>query len=119
MNIYFQSKNVDLHPQAKEAMANRIDGLKKFFSWDANVYIDIEQTHSGNHGPELFYTSIKIDDPKAHYFAEEYKETIKSSFDHAYKDIYKIIRRDRGRSGNIAKKAAQKIKRLFKREQRY
>ena len=36
-------------------------GLNKFFSWDTNAYIDIEQTHQSHHGHDLYYVSIKID----------------------------------------------------------
>lgn len=116
MNIYFQTKNIDVSQNEKNFMANRMYGLNKFFSWDTNTYIDIERTRQSHNGHDLYYVSIKIDDPHHQYFAEEYRENVRSAFDHAYGDAFRLVRKHRGRKGNIARKAARKLKQLFKRQ---
>lgn len=115
MNIYFQTKNIDLHPHEKEMMANRMYGLNKFFSWDTNAYIDIERTRQSQHGDDLYYASIKIDDPTNQYFTEEYKENVRKAFDHAYGDMFRVVRSHRGKSRNIARRAGAKIKKMLTR----
>jgi len=116
MNIYFQAKNVEIHPNIKDTMANRMYGLNKFFSWDTNAYIDIERTRQSHHGHDLYYVSIKIDDAHNQYFTEEYKENVRKAFDHAYGDMFRVVRSHRSKSRNIARKAGSKIKRIFKRQ---
>ena len=116
MNIYFQTKNIDIHPNIKDTMANRMYGLNKFFSWDTNAYIDIQRTRQNQHGHDLYYVSIKIDDPLNQYFTEEYKENVRKAFDHAYGDIFRVIRSHRGKSRNLARQAGTKIKNLLKRK---
>lgn len=115
MNIFFHAKNLEISQESKQAMANRMYGLNKFFSIDTHAYIDIERTRQSHHGHDLYYVSIKIDDPHHQYFTEEYKENIRSAFDHAYGDMFRVVRSHRSKSRNLAKKAHQKIKRLFKR----
>lgn len=115
MNIFFNAKGLDIQENDKQMMANRMYGLNKFFSWDTSAYIEVKQTHQSNHGHNLYYVSIKIDDTNHQYLSEEYKENIRSAFDHAYGDMFRIVRSHRSKSRNIAKKAARKIKSLFKR----
>ncbi|MCI5051192.1 MAG: HPF/RaiA family ribosome-associated protein [Candidatus Pacebacteria bacterium] len=114
MNIYFRAKDLNIPSESKQMMANRLFGLNKFFSYDTNAYVDVEQTHQSHHGHDLFYVSIKIDDPHNQYFTEEYRENIRSAFDHAYGDMFRVVRSHRSKSRNLARKAGQKIKRLFR-----
>jgi ribosome-associated translation inhibitor RaiA len=116
MNIYFQSKNLEINQDTKNMMANRMHGLNKFFPHDTNAYITIERTtHHHNNGPEIYYVSIKIDDPHNQYFTEEYQENIRKAFDHAYGDMFRVVRSHRSKSRNLAKRAGQRIKKFFKR----
>ena len=84
MQIFFQTKKIEINSHEKEFMVRRIEGLKKFFSPDVSVRIDVEQTHESNSGHDLFYVSIRVEDTPHKYFAEEYKDDIRKSFDHAY-----------------------------------
>lgn len=115
MNIFFHTKDLEIPQNSKQMMANRMYGLNKFFAWDANAYIDIEKTSQSHHGHDLYYVSIKIDDPHHQYFTEEYKENVRSAFDHAYGDMFRVVRSHRSKSRNLARKAGHKIKQLFKR----
>lgn len=115
MNIFFQTHNLEIDQAEKQFMSRRIEGLDKFFSPDASVYIDVERTRADQHGEDLYRTSIRIEDAKLHYYAEDFKESIRSSFDHAYGDIFRIIRNDRSRSRTLARKAGKRIKKFFKR----
>lgn len=114
MNIYFQTKNIEVHDEVKQKIANRLKGLQKFFSWDTKAYIDLKRTNTSHHGHDLYYASVRIDAPEHEYFAEEYKENIHLAFDHAYGDIFRIIRSHRSKSRNLARRARTKIKSLFK-----
>lgn len=116
MNIYFQFKNIEIDHDTKEMMANRMYGLNKFFTHDTNAYIDVEKTRQAHHGHDLYYASIKIDDPLNQYFTEEYKEDIRMAFDHAYGDMFRVVRSHRSKSRNLARRAGAKIKRVFKRQ---
>ncbi len=116
MNIYFQSKNIDLYQDTKNMMANRMYGLNKFFSHDTNAYIDVERTRASHNGDDLYHVSIKIDDAHNQYFAEEYKENIRKAFDHAYGDMFRMVRSHRSKSRNLARRAGARIKRIFRRQ---
>lgn len=116
MNIYFHTKNIEVSQYEKNFMANRLYGLNKFFSYDANAYVDIDRAHQSHNGYDLYHVSIKIDDPSHQYFAEEYRENVKTAFDHAYGDVFRLIRKHRGRKGNIARRARRRLKKLFKRQ---
>lgn len=115
MNIFFRTKDLVIPDNSKQTMVNRMNGLRKFFSWEANAYIDIEQTHQSHNGHDLYYVSIKIDDPHNQYFTEEYKESVRAAFDHAYGDMFRVVRSHRSKSRNLARKAGDKIKKIFKR----
>lgn len=115
MNIYFQTRNIEVPAHEKEFMANRMHGLDKFFSWDTHGYIDIEKTRASHHGRDLYYISIKIDDVDTHYFTEEYRENVRKAFDYAYGEIFRIVRDERSRSRTLMRKAGKQIKKIFKR----
>lgn len=116
MNIYFQSKNLDIPQDTKNMMANRMYGLNKFFAPDTNAYVNIERTTSQNNGPDIYYVSLKIDDPHNQYFTEEYQENIRKAFDGAYGDMFRVVRSHRSKSRNLARRAGQRIKKIFKRQ---
>ncbi|MFT7327856.1 MAG: ribosome-associated translation inhibitor RaiA [Crocinitomicaceae bacterium] len=116
MNIYFQTTNIKVTQDEKNFMANRMYVLNKFFSWDTSTYIEIERTRKSYNGHDLYYVSIKIDDPEYQYFAEEYRENVRSAFDHAYGDAFRLVRSHRSKSRNLVRRAGLKIKRLFKRQ---
>ena len=115
MNIFFRTKNTDIPEHTKMMMVHRMNGLRKFFNAEAKSYIDVERTHQSHHGHDLYYVSIKIDDPYHQYFSEEYRENIPSAFDHAYGDMFRIVRSHRSRSRNLMRKAGKRIKQLFRR----
>ena len=115
MNIYFQTKDVEMHPDEKNFMANRLYGLNKFFSYDTSAYVDIKRTtRHHNNAPDLYYVSIKIDDPLNQYFTEEYKDDARKAFDHAYGDMFRVVRSHRSKSRNLARRAGAHIKKIFR-----
>jgi ribosome-associated translation inhibitor RaiA len=117
MNIYFQSKNLDLYQDTKNMMINRMNGLNKFFQKDTNAYVDVERTtNHHNNGPDIYHVSIKIDDPLNQYFTEEYQENIRKAFDGAYGDMFRVVRSHRSKSRNLARRAGARIKRIFRRQ---
>ena len=115
MNIFFQTKNLDLYQEAKDAMAHRMKGLGRFFSGEAHAYLDIEKTTSSHHGDDLYYVSIRIEEPGNQYFTDEYRAGVKEAFDHAYDEIFRMVRSDRNRTRSLARRAAARMKRMFKR----
>lgn len=115
MKVFFQARRIDISEYEKNFMANRMYGLNKFFTPHAHAYVDIERTNASHHGHDLYYVSIRITEPGAAYFTEEYRENVRKSFDHAYGEMFRIVSKDRSRSRNIARKAGQRIKNLFKR----
>lgn len=115
MNINFQSKNLDLFQDTKNMMANRMYGLNKFFPQDTSAFIDVQRTtNHHNNGPDIYYVSIKIDDPHNQYFTEEYQDTIKKAFNGAYGDMFRVVRSHRSKSRNLARRAGAQIKRIFR-----
>jgi ribosome-associated translation inhibitor RaiA len=116
MQIFFQTKKLELHEEEKSFMARRIEGLNKFFSPYAYVYIDVEQTRASHNGRDLYYVSIKIDDGKYKYFTEEYQDGVRKAFDHAYGDMYRVVRKDKGKARAVLKSAGRRFKRIFKRK---
>ena len=105
-------------PHDEQFMARRIENLKKFFSPYVYVYIDIEQTKGGKLESDLFYVSIRVEDGALHYFVDEYQENLRKAFDHAFGDIFRVIRNDRSRSRRLLKSAGRGFKRVFKRRYR-
>lgn len=116
MQIFFQTKKIELHPEEQNFMARRIEGLNKFFSSHAHAYIDVEKTRANHKGHDLFYVSINIDDGPHKYFTEEYQADTRKAFDEAYGDMYRVIRKDRGRSQAVLKSAGRRFKKLFQRK---
>lgn len=115
MNIFFQVRNLVLDENEKMFMARRIEGLHKFFSKDAHVYIDAERTRPDLHGDDLYRVSLRIQDGHYQYFTEDYLENVRKSFDHAYGEMFRMVRNDRSRSRTLARRARNKIKKIFKR----
>ena len=115
MNIFFQSRNLDLNEDSKRMMAQRMYGLDKFFSVYAKAFVNVEKTRASHHGHDLYYTSIHIEDGQARYFTEDYKESVRKSFDHSYGEIFRIIRDERSKSRTLTRKAGKVIKNIFKR----
>lgn len=115
MNIYFQTHSLDVSDVEKQFISRRIEGLAKFFGQSTSVYIDIEKTRADQHGDDLYRVSIRIEDGPLHYYTEDYRETIRTSFDHAYGDMFRMVRNDRSRSRTLARRAGARIKKFFKR----
>lgn len=115
MNIFFQTHNIELGEHEKHIMSRRIEGLHKFFSPNAHVYIDVERTRVDQHGEDLYRVSIRIEDAQLHYYTEDFQDTIQNSFNHAYGDMFHMVRNDRSRSRTLARKAGKRIKNFFKR----
>ena len=116
MNIYFQSKNLEITQDTKNMMANRMYGLNKFFAHDTSAFITVERSTAHNNGPDVYYVSIKIDDPHNQYFTEEYQENIRKAFDHAYGDMFRVVRSHRSKSRNLVRRTGRRIKKFFKRQ---
>lgn len=116
MNIYFQTKNCEAHPDFKEYMAQKMAHLRKFFPWDANASIDIEQKSATNNAPDLFNVSINIDAPEQRFFTEESQATMRKSFDDAYKEIIRIVHTHRSKTQSLTRRAGARIKNFFKRQ---
>ncbi len=114
MNIFFQDKNFDLHASEKEFMANRMYNLRKFFSPYAQAYIDVERTRASMTGDDLYRITIRLDDGPHRYFTEEFQRDVRTTFDHAYGDIFRMVRNERSRSRTMARRAQERLKRLFK-----
>ena len=115
MDIFFQARNLELDHQIKDFMANRMYGLSKFFSPHVQAFVDVQKTRSSHHGEDLYYISIAIEDGKHRYFTEEYQENVRKTFDHAYGEIFRIVRDDRSKARRITRKAGASLKKLFKR----
>ncbi len=115
MQIFFQTKKIEIHKEEKDFIAHRIEGLRKFFSPHAHSYIDIERTTAHNNAKELYYVSIRINDGEHKYFSEGHEGDIRTAFDDAYSDIYRIIRNDRSKSRSILKSAGRKFKNFIRR----
>ncbi len=118
MQIFFRTKKVDLQQHEKDFMVRRIEGLNKFFSPYAYVYIDVEKTKGQQKAPDLYYVSISIEDGKYQYFTEESQDSIRKAFDNAYGDMYRVIRKDRGKARAVLKSAGRRFKNLFRRKAR-
>ena len=118
MQIFFQTKRIDLDENEKAFMVRRIEGLNKFFSPHAHVYIDVEQTRASHNGRDLYYVSLKINDGRYRYFTEEYQDSVRKAFNNAFGDMYRVVRKDRGRAQAILKSAGRRFKRLFRRKAR-
>lgn len=114
MQIFFKTRKIDLHPHEQNFMARRIENLGKFFSVNSHTYVDVEQTRASHNGQDLFYISLTIEDGKYNYFAEEYQGDIRKAFDHAYGDIYRIIRNDRSKSRKLLRSAGRAFKKILK-----
>ena len=118
MQIFFQTKKIELNDYNREYMARRVEGLRKFFSPHAHAYIDLERTRADHNGRDLYYVSLRIEDGRHRYFVEEYQDDIRKSFDHAYGNIYRVIRDDRSKSRALLKSAGRMFKRMVRRRRR-
>jgi ribosome-associated translation inhibitor RaiA len=116
MNIFFQTRNMDVSQKLRDIMANRLYGLSKFLSTDAQVFVSVEKTRASQSGDDLFYVSLNIEDGSERYFTEEYADDVRNSFDQSYREIFRIIRDERGRSRNLARRAGARLKKLFRRK---
>ena len=115
MQIFFHTKEVDLEDKEKEYMEEKLHKIaKKFFSPDLQFFISLEKTRGDLHGDDLYETSIKAEDMGKVYFAEDRGDTVLKSFDEAHKDFIRIVRRDRGKTREILKRAGRKIKSLLR-----
>lgn len=116
MNIDFQTKNCELVPEFREYIARKLSGLTKFYHQDTTrIFVDIEQNPAVQSGPELFRVGIKIDSPEGSIFTEEKESDMRRAFDKAHKEIVRMVKTERGKSQNLARRAGAKIKSLFKR----
>ncbi len=118
MQIFFQTRKTEINNHDQDYIARRIEGLEKFFSPHAHAYIDLERTRNSHNGQDIYYAAIRIKDGHYKYFAEEYQSDTRKSFDHAYGDIYRIIRKDRSKSKVIMRSAGRAFKKIFRRKAR-
>lgn len=116
MQIFFQIKNLNINEHTKSFVANRLGGLAKFFSPQAHAYVDLEKTRASHNGRDLYYSAITIQDGPTQYFADEYKDDLRKSFDHAYSDVFRIVRNERSRSRTLFNRAGRKFKNIFKKK---
>ena len=115
MQIFFQTRRVELEDNDTEYIKGRIDKLqKKFFSDSAQFFVTVEKTRGDLHGDDLYEVSIRAEDGPEHYFAEDHRDTIINSFDAAYADLYRLIRKERGRTRALLKSAGRKIKQMLR-----
>lgn len=115
MRIFFKNKNTDIPAHLETFMANRIDGIAKFFADDAHAYVDVEKTSNSHNGNDLFYVSIRLRDGGQEFFTEEYADDVRKAFDRAYAENYRIIRKQRGRLRDVSRKAGSHLKKIFRR----
>ncbi len=114
MQIFFQTKKIDLEQTEQDFMARRIEALNKFFSPYARCFIDIEKTRADNNGKDLYKVECQIEDGAVRYFTEEYQSSVRKAFDYAYQEIYRSIRNERSRSRTLIKRTGRAFKSLFK-----
>lgn len=115
-HVFFQKHNISVDDHDLQLMMRRIEGLAKFFGSEAQVYVDLEcMRPSQQHGDDLYRASLRIEEASLHYFTEDFQEHIKKAFDHAYRDMYRMVRNDRSRSRRLARKAGKHIKGILKR----
>jgi len=113
MNIHFQYKGVTVEGEIKQFISKRIDGLEKFFSPDAKTFIDIERTRPSHKGDDLYYVSIRLEDGRFNYFTDDHRENIRKAFDHAYGELFRMVRNERSRTRALARKAGSRIRNIF------
>ncbi len=114
MQIFFQTKKINLDQQEQDFMARRIEGLDKFFSAYARCFIDIEKTRADNNGKDLYRIELQIEDGSVRYFTEEYQSNVRKAFDYAYQEVYRSVRNERAKSRTLVKRAGRVFKSLFK-----
>lgn len=118
MQIFFQSKKIELHSDDQDFMARRLENLSKFFSRYAQVFVDVEKTLASHNDNQLFYIAIHLEDGSVRYFVNGYHEDIRKTFDHVYADLYRSIRNSRSKSRTMLKSTGRKFKQIFKRKAR-
>ena len=116
MNIFFQTRNLELDQDMRDVIANRLYGLSKFLTPDAQIFVSVEKTRASHNGDDLYYISLNVEDGAHRYFTEEYSEAVRSSLDQSYQEIFRIIRDERGKSQSLARRAGSRLKKLFRRK---
>ncbi len=115
MQIFFHTKDVELESTNTEYIKERLEKLqRKFFSESTQFFVNVEKTRGDLHGDDLYEVSIRVEDGPEHYFAEDRRDTITNTFDEAYSDLYRIVRKERGKTRSVLKKAGRKIKKLLR-----
>lgn len=115
MQIFFHAKGVELEDADMEYMKERLGKLqKKFFSESVQFFVNVEKTRGDLHGDDLYEISIRAEDGPEHYFAEDRRDSITNTFDVAYDDLARVVRKERGKSRAILKRAGRKIKQLLR-----
>lgn len=114
MNIFFQTQNIEVNQFNRDAMAQKMYSVERLLSPYAKGYIDIQKTRASHNGKDLYSVSITIEDGKHHYFAQEYHEEVKTTFDRTFADIARQVKDDKSKSRTLARKAGASLKRLFR-----
>ncbi len=114
MQIFFHTKEVELDEREEKHIRERLEKLNKFFSPSVQYYVNLEKTRGDLKGDDLYEASIKVDDPPHHYFADDRKDSVLKAFDAAYNDLFRLIRKDRGKARAMLKAAGRKIKKMLR-----
>jgi|AntRauTorckE6833_2_1112554.scaffolds.fasta_scaffold64027_2 ribosome-associated translation inhibitor RaiA len=116
MNIFFQTQHIEIDQAMKDFMASRLYGLQKFISKDSQIFVNAEKTRASHNGNDLYFISLSISDAQYRYYTEEYQQNIRKTFDNAYEEMVRIVRNDKRKERNLARRAGSRIKNLFRKK---
>ncbi len=116
MNIFFQTQHIEVQQSAKDTMAQKMYSIQRLLSPYAKAFVDIQKTRASHNGRDLYSVSITIEDGKHHYFAQEYHEEVKTTFDRAFADISRQVREEKSKTRSLTRRAGASLKRLFRRK---
>ncbi len=115
MKIFYHLKEVELKEEEQEHIEKKLSQLqKKFFSESVQFFVNLEKTRGDKKGDDLYEASIKIQDGPEHYFADERKDYIIKAFDHALRELMRIVRKERGKTRSFLRSAGRKIKQILR-----
>ena len=114
MNISFQFKNMDVDQSMQNHITDRLKGLRKFFSEQVQFFVLAEKPRSSHNGDDLYYISLNIEDGKYQYFIDEYEKDVRTAFDNLYDESFRLVRDDKKKERNIARRAGARLKKLFR-----
>ena len=119
MQIYFADRKIELTEDDKLFMIRRLEGLEKFFKGaEPKFFVTIEKDYGNLHGEDLYRASLKIVDGTQNYFSEDKGEDVRKAFDEAYRDLFRIVRKDRARAQALMRSAGRFVKSIIRGKRR-